>query len=198
MEDPLGYGAIAVGAPSLAPDHLLSPLVDQLLTDHDVPVLVVRRGRDDRGRAAVGPCPRRGARDRHRQCPRRPGGRVQPEQPSAPRSCSPTCSNPSRHWWPASRRQRRGVAPTTTSPTICSPPPRSSAAASTPAPHARSGGARRSPRRSATRSARPRATSSWWVPRAPSERHLPRSHHRADPRRCDATVVVVLTPRTAA
>ena len=41
----LGYGAIAVGAPSLAPDHLLSPLVDQLLADHDVPVLVVRRGR---------------------------------------------------------------------------------------------------------------------------------------------------------
>ncbi|WP_436793203.1 cation:proton antiporter domain-containing protein [Actinospongicola halichondriae] len=41
----LGYGAIAVGAPSLAPDHLLSPLVDELLADHDVPVLVVRRGR---------------------------------------------------------------------------------------------------------------------------------------------------------
>lgn len=44
-ESKLGYGAIAVGAPSLARDHLLSPLVDQLLADHDVPVLVVRRGR---------------------------------------------------------------------------------------------------------------------------------------------------------
>ncbi len=48
-ESRLGYGAIAVGAPSLAPDHLLSPLVDQLLADHDVPVLVVRRGRTIEG-----------------------------------------------------------------------------------------------------------------------------------------------------
>lgn len=45
-EAKLGYSAIAVGAPSLAPDHLLSPLVDQLLADHDVPLLVVRRGRN--------------------------------------------------------------------------------------------------------------------------------------------------------
>ena len=48
-EAKLGYGAIAAGAPSLAPDHLLSPLVDELLGDHDVPMLVVRRGRDIEG-----------------------------------------------------------------------------------------------------------------------------------------------------
>ncbi len=46
----LGYGAIAVGAPSLATDHLLSPLVDELLRDHEVPMLVVRRGQSVEGR----------------------------------------------------------------------------------------------------------------------------------------------------
>ena len=44
-EAKLGYGAIAAGAPSLSPDNLLSPLVDELLSDHEVPMLVVRRGR---------------------------------------------------------------------------------------------------------------------------------------------------------
>jgi Kef-type K+ transport system membrane component KefB/nucleotide-binding universal stress UspA family protein len=44
-ESKLGYGAIAVGAPSLAPDSLLSPLVDELLADHAVPMIVLRRGR---------------------------------------------------------------------------------------------------------------------------------------------------------
>ncbi len=49
-ESRLGYGAIAVGATTLGGDHVLSPLVDELLADHEVPLLAVRRGRAVEGR----------------------------------------------------------------------------------------------------------------------------------------------------
>lgn len=46
----LGYGAIVVGATALSSGHVLSPLVDELLADHEVPLVAVRRGRAVEGR----------------------------------------------------------------------------------------------------------------------------------------------------